>query len=391
MNTIQTGVIALIRAALTGEAQSLPEDIDWEQVLLITRKHDIGTMLYYGALNCGLEQTHPFVAALFPSVCKRILINEQQMYDVERVFAAFDEHSISYMPLKGTLLKGMYPRPEMRSMGDADILIKTEEYDRIRPIMQDLGFSEQLESDHELVWQSACAYIELHKRLIPSYNKDYYAYYGDGWKLAKLCDGTRYGMTDEDQMIYLFTHFAKHYRDAGIGIRHMVDLWVYRNRFAGMDEAYLRLELTKLSLYEFYVNVMATLSVWFDSQPATDITDFITAIIFNSGVYGTSEVHYLSEALKRSKGGESAKTVRWRMYFSIVFLPYSGMCEKYPVLKKCPVLLPFLWVYRIFTALLFGRRNVKAQHRRLNTAQEENINDYHQALNYVGLDFNFEE
>ena len=71
--------------------------------------------------------------------------------------------------------------------------------------MESLGFAEKLESDHELIWQKPSAYIELHKRLIPSYNQDYYAYYGEGWNLAKKCDGTRYSMTDEDQMIYLFT------------------------------------------------------------------------------------------------------------------------------------------------------------------------------------------
>jgi len=51
--------------------------------------------------------------------------------------------------------------------------------------MADLGYEELYESDHELVWNHDLMRIELHKRLIPSYNKDYYQYYGDGWQLAK--------------------------------------------------------------------------------------------------------------------------------------------------------------------------------------------------------------
>ena len=106
--------------------------------------------------------------------------------------------------------------------------------------MQKLGYAEKVESNHEYIWHKAGSYIELHKRLIPTYNKDYYSYFGDGWRLAKLKDGTRFSMTDEDQMVYLFTHYAKHYRDAGIGIRHIVDLWVYRNNKPNLNEEYIK-------------------------------------------------------------------------------------------------------------------------------------------------------
>jgi len=391
MDNIQTGVITLIRAALTGEQHTLPKDFDLEQAVHIGSRHGILTMLYYGALNCDIDGAHPLLNKLFQSTCKSIMISERQMYEIRNIFAAFDQKGIEYMPLKGTLIKEMYPKPEMRSMGDADILIKVEQYDAIKPIMESLGFAEKLESDHELIWQKPTAYIELHKRLIPSYNKDYYAYYGDGWKLAKCSDGTRYSMTDEDQMIYLFTHFAKHYRDAGIGIRHFVDLWVYRKNKPALDKAYLKLELTKLSLYDFYINVMDTLAVWFDGKTATDITDFITAIIFNSGVYGTNESRILSQAVKRSKKTGSTKNVKAHSFWQIVFPPYGDMCKRYPVLEKCAILLPVMWLYRIVTSV-FGRRdNIKRQRRRLSKMSEENINSYQDALNFVGLDFNFKE
>ena len=137
------------------------------------------------------------------------------------------------MLLKGTLLKEMYPKKELRAMGDADILIKTEQYDKIKPIMQGLGFEERTESDHELIWRKPQLLLELHKKLIPSYNKDYYAYFGDGWQLGKPNSNFphRFEMSDEDQMIYLFTHFAKHYRDAGIGIRPLPETTIKNSHF----------------------------------------------------------------------------------------------------------------------------------------------------------------
>ena len=292
------------------------------------------------------------------------------------------------MPLKGTVLKELYPKPEMRSMGDADILIKTNQYDVIKSLMQNLGYSEKIESNHEFIWKKNNINIELHKRLIPSYNKDYYAYYGDGWRLAKLQNATRYSMTDEDQMIYLCTHFAKHYRDAGIGIKHIIDLWIYRKAKPLLDEEYIKNELTELQLYDFYVNVINTLSVWFDGKKADGKTDLITDVIFNSGVYGTGKTYILSEAVKISK---STKLVKTKKFFKLTFLPYNSMCMKYPILKKAPLLLPILWIYRILRALLFKHNTIKIQKDTLEQMNAENIGKYQDSLNYVGLDFNFRE
>ena len=51
-------------------------------------------------------------------------------------------------------------------------------------------------------------------------------------KVVKNNDGTVTidvnEMSAEDEMIYIFTHYAKHYRAAGVGIKHILDLWVYK-------------------------------------------------------------------------------------------------------------------------------------------------------------------
>ena len=58
----------------------------------------------------------------------------------------------------------------MRTMGDADILIKTEQYERIVPIMNRLGYLPGVESNHEYVWDKKnMLHVELHKMLIQSY------------------------------------------------------------------------------------------------------------------------------------------------------------------------------------------------------------------------------
>ena len=37
-------------------------------------------------------------------------------------------------------MKALYPAPELRVMGDADVLIRLEQYEKIVPLMEKMGF-----------------------------------------------------------------------------------------------------------------------------------------------------------------------------------------------------------------------------------------------------------
>jgi len=392
-DSFRQGIIALINSALCGKAISLPDDFDIVKTAEYAKKNELVGLIYYGAINCGVDASSSSMQELFNQTCRFLMISERQVFTVEQVCKAFDENGIDYMPVKGTLMKNLYPKPDMRVMGDADILIKVDQYDKIAPVMEGLGFSQVFESDHEIAWRKPELFVELHKRLIPSYNNDYFAYYGDGWQLGRPCDNRpcRFEMSDEDQMIYLFTHFAKHYRDGGIGVRHLVDLYVYSRAKTEMNAEYLKTELGKLQLFEFYENIMNTLSVWFDGAKGDQKTEMITDTIFGSGIYGNRENHIAFEGIKDLKATNSAEGARRKRWLRIVFLPYKNMCQKYPFLEKFPFLLPIMWVVRWISTLLFKQDKIKKQQDDMKNLTADKIVTYQQALNFVGLDFNFKE
>ena len=347
---------------------------------------------YLGAVNCGISRKDPVVGKLFQAYCKSLDHSEKQQKLVEQICAAFDRAGVDYMPLKGCNLKGLYPTPELRAMGDADILIRVEQYDRIKSVLPELGFVETLESDHELIWRHSDLMLELHKRLIPSYNKDYFRYFGDGWRLAAVANGTRWAMKREDELVYLFTHFAKHYRDGGIGLRHLADLWVFLRACPELDMAGVRRELDKLRLLEFYDNVMNSARAWLGDGEWDERALLIIERVCGSGAYGTKEDHDVSAVVREA--GESTTTVaraRWARALRLVFLPLAEMKKKHPILEKLPVLLPVFWVARIFKVLLFQRDQLKKTTRRFQNASTGAASQYQQELDFVGLNFNFEE
>lgn len=389
MNITQKGIITLLRSAITQEALPLPEGFDIEAAYPEIKRHHMVTLAFDGAVCCGVSQQAPAMRQMFRDYYKSLLISEGQMREVGRIFTAFRENGIAYMPLKGCRMKALYPKPELRIMGDADILIRMEQYGKIMPLVESLGFEQKRETDHELVWRNESLYLELHKRLMPSYNKDFHAYFGDGWQLATKMEDGLYSMTAEDEFVYLFTHFAKHYRDGGIGCRHVVDLWVYLRANPDLDEAYVKAELKKLLLLEFYENIRRLITVWFEDAPADDKMEFITGVIFASGSWGAVESRVLSQAVRDSRHLVSGFNGKMRYIWQRLFPGVMVLREKYTVLKKAPWLLPMVWLIRPFYKVLCERKTLKQQKASLNVLTSENMKTRQQLLNYVGLDYNF--
>ena len=387
MNTMQTGAIALLKSAVLQRPCPLPADFDLQASYAQLKSHHMDALLYEGALLCQIDRQLPVMKELFQKYCKSLIVSEGQMRAVEQIFAAFDRHQIDYLPLKGCKMKPLYPKAELRTMGDADILIRMEQYEAIVPLMEQMGFQPGVESDHELQWFGKQLFVELHKRLIPSYNKDFYAYFGDGWLLAQKDAGTRYTMTAEDEMVYLFTHFAKHYRDGGIGCRHVVDLWVFRQNHPQLREEQVKETLDKLHLWAFYENICQLLRAWFADAPTDEKTDFITDFIFAGGSWGKQADHVASSGV-RDHGGNNA---RWRYLLRLALPGVDALKGKYTILQKAPWMLPLVWIYRPFYKLLSRqeRRTLRNHKRNLQILSAENVRSRQQALQYVGLDYHF--
>lgn len=389
MDKTQLGTIAILKAAITGVAETLPEGFDIAAVYQLIKHHHVAPLIYEGAIACGISPDEQVMQQLFQTYCRMLLKSELQMRDVQRIYAAFDENHIDYLPLKGCRMKALYPKPALRGMGDADLLIRMEQYELIRPIMEKLGFREKGESVHELVWESDALYLELHKHLIPAYNKDLYEYFGTGWQRAIPEKDNYHIMSVEDEWIFLFTHFAKHFRDGGIGCRHIVDLWVYLRSYPKMDETYVRNGIAQLQLTEFYDNILRLIDCWFETAAGDEKTDLISRIIFDSGCFGRMETHLLSLAVREADRGKKMRNGRLAYLRKLLFPNVQMLEGKYRVLKKAPWLLPLVWIYRPFYKLLVEGASVKKQKKELDVLTEDNVDTRRQLLRYLGIDYRF--
>ena len=390
MEKFQKECIGLIKAAFVDQPIELSFDFDWEKVVEIAKKHNIASILFYGAIGCNVPEGNPSMQELQRLTLQNVMVSLRQMHEIERIELAFQKEKIDYMPLKGVLLKALYPKPEMRTMGDADILIKLEQNPKIKSIMNQLGFEFQRETDHELIWKSSSLFLELHKSVMTTYNKDFYSYFDSGWKFAeKALHSSRYEMSNENFYIYMFVHFTKHYRISGIGIKHILDLWVYMNACPNLDWEYIANELKKMNLHKFHTNVIKTIDVWFNSENETEETNLITNVIFNSGQYGNTDTAVVNRAMQNFNG--SATKIKISKILKDVFLPYRTMKKMYKILNYVPFLLPITWIIRCFDVLLKRRSILKRYMKEFKLIDSKHISENERALFLVGLDFHCED
>ncbi len=384
-------ILRIIKRAINPEIrEKINPDLDWDKLFAFGKLHKINPILCEGLLQADIDAG---VKKRFSDdYLVQALVHFSQANKLISLTKAFDKNGIDYMIVKGSRLKALYPKPEMRTMVDMDILIRVKQYDKIKKCMLELGLFEKGESDHEFIWgDNRFVNIELHKRLFPSYNPDFTKYFGIGWERAKKQsdESNSFLLSPEDEYIFVFTHFAKHYRDGGIGIRHMLDLYLFEKKNPGLDNEYITAELAKLGLCEFHKNIKNTLVVWFEDGEDSEITSHITQKIFTSGAYGTVETANQAKALRVKNRSETLAKGRFKTTLKKAFPPLELMKEKFVFLEKFPVLLPFAWILRLLNVVLFKQKNLKNTLSELKSINDQTVGNYQEELKKVGLSDNF--
>jgi len=80
-----------------------------------------------------------------------------------------------------------------------------------------------------------------------------------------------------------------------------------------------------------------------------------------SGAYGNQDLGVESKLNKLLESGESAKSAKLRYYFKRIFVPLDFIKDVYPFYYRHKVLIPILWISRIFKALTVNRNRIKSE------------------------------
>lgn len=392
MNTIYRGLLQLIKSTLTGKAMPLPERFILEEAQNVISSQSLVPLIYPGAINCGIFAKSELMQKYQVDYFRHLVTSDRQVRTVDQICKAFEENGIEYMPLKGYILKKLYPKPEMRAMCDADILIRLEQYEKIQSVMQSLRFHYKGESFHDYVWENDALYLELHKRLFAKNEGELYQFFGDGWDVAVRDGGYRHRLNAEEEYIYLFSHIVKHFRFSGIGVKHFVDLYLYRIAHPDMDEEKIERGMVTLRLLDFYRNAEQMIKVWFEGQESDPTSEMMSDYVFSGGSFGTlkNRMYYegLVHASKKKKGAKNAKT---KSLFQEIFPSLHAMQLAYNILLKWPILLPIYWPIRWVDVLLHRRKRIGDKFGVIRGMTDEKMLHWESFMNQMGIYIEYAE
>lgn len=380
-------LISLLRSEIVGE--ELDADVVREinpdtvrELFILADKHDMSQIVFGALVKCGVLTEKDGIFANFTAAEELSYFRLKRLeFTLGEACRVLDEAGIEHISLKGAVMRAYYPSPLMRMSADVDILVREEELERAVNVLEEkLGYEVKGKKGfHDIsLYTPDGMHLELHYN-IKENDEKLDAVLEKCWDYTRPVSQNSYKREFIPSFFafHLITHMAYHFVNGGCGIRPFSDIWLFKKR-VGYDEGEIRRLCDECGLLRFYENAVRLSSVWFGGAEHDELTlDMQAHVVINA--FGGEANRGL--VVRQSKSGG-----RFGYVMSRIFAPYSLMKIRYPVLKKCPILLPFFEVVRWFSFLFGSKKKVKEEMKMSKTVSKEQMSRMMKFLEDVGLE-----
>lgn len=349
----------------------------------LSKKHDLAHLAGYALDKNNLLPVSTVSDKFREQIITAVFLYESLDFDFSEICKELENSCTKFIPLKGSVLKKLYPQPWMRTSCDIDILIHAEDLQKTAQIFaNNLNFIEVSASLHDVTFRTPNGnLVELHFDLIEEgRSKNAAKFLGKVWDCSfpEAENGFRYSMNDEMFLLYHIAHIAKHFEGGGCGIRPFLDLGIILDKTRMWNENAEAL-LEKSDLLVFANSVRDLCEVWFFGKEHTSATLRMQEYIMSSGSFGTK-----SRKLAANQGKTGGK---FRYILSRIFLPYDELKLQFPILCKRAFLTPFFEIRRWFR-LIFGKESAKRKKNIgvIKNTSKKDTDEITEFFKSVGLD-----
>ncbi|MEG2786604.1 MAG: nucleotidyltransferase family protein [Romboutsia sp.] len=368
MNKEELLLIDMLDSAIKGKKKIFNIDnVDIKNVLNEAKAHDIKGLIYTAfdnSLHNNIDENllenwkkDTFFTGLYQN---------KMISRLGKLLQYFKEKKIDIIVLKGLVIRNLYPVPDQRTMGDADILVKKEDLNKSINLLTELGFKvEKGKCDHHIGFShDYYGKVELHWKV----TRDR-CFKGDSsfedsfWSdviTIKVGEAEVLALSYENELTHLCLHKAVHMTSSGFGLRQLCDLTLlvenkkYEIDWVKFLEKIKSCKIEKFTAYIFEIcNKLFGMEIpnIFNTKELIDetyVNEFIDNIIKN-GTHGKREgvsVFATQVAFNTNKEGDDKKFMK--NFLRIIFPKVENMSYKYNYAKKYKLLTPIAWVHHVF-------------------------------------------
>ena len=344
MDSTAKHLTELIRYEICGDVPEIGNfsDEELKNIFLLSKKHDLAHMAGDALLKlncCNSEIKKKFQKEIITAVYRF----EKLEITLADIRSSLD---VPFIPLKGAVLRQLYPEKWLRTSCDVDILVKKQDHEKaVEFLREKLNCEQTHRTSHDVSLSTPNGtHIEIHHTLIePDIVSD--SVLENVWEYAKQKNGFEYELDDEMFYCYHIAHMAKHFMNAGCGIRPFIDLFILRHRKE--YDAEKRRELIRLAGLEKFAFTAEKLSdIWFLGDEYDELTLCAEKYLLAGGVYGNTKNSIASKQAQMGKG---------KYIMSRIWLPYDKLKGYYENLDGRRYLLLFYEIRRWFRIVIKER------------------------------------
>ena len=215
---------------------------------------------------------------------------------------------------------------------------------------------------HDTYYKEPVYNFEMHTAMInPGRDIKWNQYYQDVQSriLPDREGAFAHHFSNEDFYIHMNVHGCKHYKNAGTGIRSLVDTYVYLSAMSGkLDWGYIERECGILGIAEYERQYRQLAAAVFGTGDVVELTEKeqeVLAFFFSSGTYGTSKNRIHNELRKYQP--DQKQITGWtkiKYLLRLAFPNLDFMMQYSPLVRKHKWLYPGMVLVRLVKGGFFG-------------------------------------
>ena len=372
--------LSLLKSSLKNEKYD-GEKIDFEDLVYIYKMseiHHVVPMIYNAAYNEDFfKECDANFQAMFKSSAFRYIFSQiQRTNHFLEVYKKLSEKNIKILVFKGIIFRNMYNNPDDRISSDEDILIKKEDYEKVKEFFLSEGF-EFIDKGEECAYfsKSTGLCIEVSTSLFSHESKAYghlNKLFEDVFEKSIKINIDKIDiltLSHAQHLIYIVFHNMKHFLTGGFGIRQVADFSKYIETYGEYinwekfwsDLKDLNYDTFALNLIEIslkylgfnddkitYPDNITSFDELKNSQKYYINSESLINDILDAGVFGASTMDRKHTALMTLDAVEDKKKSN---RLKAVFPNVNYLKDNYTYLQKYPILLPVAWGQRILSYL----------------------------------------
>lgn len=366
MNKMQTQLVSFLDSAIHNKNVEINQDenIEWEEIMEESKAHKIEALIYSAVKNNPINNIDKDLLEKWKKDTFKSGISQvNHINQVSDVLNIFNKNNIPVIVLKGLVVRDLFPSPTLRTMCDADILVKENDLENIKKLLVDMGYSEMPSSEKHLNFWRGYTHIEVHWTISDEGYFDNMPEIEESiWKDSvevEVGKSKALSMCDEDLALHLCIHMASHMIDRGFGIRQVVDLvllveqrgnlinwnsFMNKAKKCGVDKFTMAIFMVSKKLF----NIDIPKEVYDNKLENSKYIDILIDDIFSSGVHG-----------KKDKAAVFAKELAYtdddssvfKKYMEFLFPKVENLDDRYSYAKKYKILAPIAWIHHLYAGV----------------------------------------